>query len=369
MRRGQHRRRRRLLRPARLPGPRHLHLRPRRGGGRARLGLRRRHLPLPGGPRHLRPRRLVRPRRPRPRHPPPPHPAPGRGGAPQRGDRRDLRRASGWRRGSADDRRPGAHAHHHPGRGAQLPGVPGPRRGRRARSSGSSSRGSPTARPAAGRARGDRRGRADRDRPLEPGGLDRDHPGGARGARRAARPGAADCVAVSPDHRRRARSRARPTASWRAPATRSARPPRWRASTPTWPPPSCSTTRDEAEAPAIAALGVRPVLTDALMPDRPARARLAADGARGARVSAAAHRGGGAGEARCGWPCGGWRRCSAPASRRELQVAMLTDVLGACAGRARARRGPGGDRRPRSAAARAAARGARSSPTTTRRGG
>ena len=43
--------------------------------------------------------------------------------------------------------------------------------------------------------------------------------------------------------------------------------------------------RDEDEAPAIEALGVRPVLTDALMPDRPARARLAADGARGARVS------------------------------------------------------------------------------------
>jgi len=33
---------------------------------------------------------------------------------------------------------------------------------------------------------------------------------------------------------------------------------------------------DAAEAPAIAALGVRPVLADALMPDRPARARLAA---------------------------------------------------------------------------------------------
>jgi LPPG:FO 2-phospho-L-lactate transferase len=34
--------------------------------------------------------------------------------------------------------------------------------------------------------------------------------------------------------------------------------------------------RDAAEADAIAALGVRPVLADALMPDRPARARLAA---------------------------------------------------------------------------------------------
>ena len=36
-------------------------------------------------------------------------------------------------------------------------------------------------------------------------------------------------------------------------------------------------TRDEDEAKTIAALGVRPVLTDVLMPDRPARARLAAD--------------------------------------------------------------------------------------------
>jgi LPPG:FO 2-phospho-L-lactate transferase len=34
---------------------------------------------------------------------------------------------------------------------------------------------------------------------------------------------------------------------------------------------------DAAEAPAIEALGVRPVLADALMPDRPARARLAAE--------------------------------------------------------------------------------------------
>ena len=36
-------------------------------------------------------------------------------------------------------------------------------------------------------------------------------------------------------------------------------------------------TGDEGEHDAIAALGVRPVLTDVLMPDRPARARLAAD--------------------------------------------------------------------------------------------
>jgi LPPG:FO 2-phospho-L-lactate transferase len=36
-------------------------------------------------------------------------------------------------------------------------------------------------------------------------------------------------------------------------------------------------TGDEGELEAIAALGVRPVLTDVLMPDRPARARLAAD--------------------------------------------------------------------------------------------
>ena len=36
-------------------------------------------------------------------------------------------------------------------------------------------------------------------------------------------------------------------------------------------------TRDAGEAAAISALGVRPVLTDVLMPDRPARARLAAE--------------------------------------------------------------------------------------------
>ena len=36
-------------------------------------------------------------------------------------------------------------------------------------------------------------------------------------------------------------------------------------------------SRDAQEAPAIAALDVRPVLTDVLMPDRPARARLAAE--------------------------------------------------------------------------------------------
>ena len=34
--------------------------------------------------------------------------------------------------------------------------------------------------------------------------------------------------------------------------------------------------RDLDEAPAVEALGLRPVLTDALMPDAPARARLAA---------------------------------------------------------------------------------------------
>ena len=56
----------------------------------------------------------------------------------------------------------------------------------------------------------------------------------------------------------------------------SARPPRWRASTADVAATFVLDSRDEAEAPAIAALGVRPVLTDALMPDRPARARLAA---------------------------------------------------------------------------------------------
>ena len=52
--------------------------------------------------------------------------------------------------------------------------------------------------------------------------------------------------------------------------------PRWRASTRDVAATFVLDARDAAEAPEIAALGVRPVLTDALMPDRPARARLAA---------------------------------------------------------------------------------------------
>ena len=97
-------------------------------------------------------------------------------------------------------------------------------------------------------------------------------PGRARRARRPPR----GLRRRQPDHRRRARSRARPTASSPAPATPSARRPRWPASTPTSPAVFVLDARDAAEADAIAALGVRPVLTDALMPDRAARARLAA---------------------------------------------------------------------------------------------
>ena len=90
-----------------------------------------------------------------------------------------------------------------------------------------------------------------------------------------------DCVAVSPIIGG-PRSRARRTASWRRRL------------------PECSATqmariygdvagtfvldsRDEAEAPEIAALGVRPVLTDVLMPDRPAARPARRDDARGAR--------------------------------------------------------------------------------------
>ena len=89
---------------------------------------------------------------------------------------------------------------------------------------------------------------------------------------------------------------------------------------------------DAAEAPAIEALGVRPVLADALMPDRPGAGAAGERGARGRRVSVPAT-----------WAVvpakrleGALRRL-APALgrpiRRELQVAMLRDVLGACAAR------------------------------------
>ena len=80
---------------------------------------------------------------------------------------------------------------------AHLPGVPGARRRRRRdradRAGGGRGR-PPGARPA----RGHRPRRADRDLPLEPGGLDRDDPGRAGRARRAGRPARAACVAVSP---------------------------------------------------------------------------------------------------------------------------------------------------------------------------
>ena len=154
--------------------------------------------------------------------------------------------------------------------------------------------GPPRPRPAGG----DRRGRADRDRPLQPRRLDRDDPGGAGGARRAARPPGGHAWRSAPS------SAAPPS---RAPPTGSCAGAGY---------PECSATQmariyadvaaafvlddaDAGEAPAIAALGVRPVLTDALMPDRAARARLAADGPGGGSRERR-HLGGDAGEAAAG---------------------------------------------------------------------
>ena len=100
---------------------------------------------------------------------------------------------------------------------------------------------------------------------------------------------------------------------------------------------------DAAEAPAIAALGVRPVLDrrpDAgpRVPGPAWRPRPSRPGVSGGRL------GGDPGEAAA--------RCAAPADpaleapvRRELQVAMLTDVLAACAGARGAHGGAGGDLR------------------------
>ncbi len=112
--------------------------------------------------------------------------------------------------------------------------------------------------------------------PVEPGGLDRDHPRRCRGSAQALAARRDACVAVSPiiggkpvegpAHRFLAGA-GYPECS----ATQMARIYADVAAT------FVLDTRDEGEAKTIAALGVRPVLTDVLMPDRPARARLAAD--------------------------------------------------------------------------------------------
>ena len=147
-----------------------------------------RHLPLPGGPRHLRPRVVVRARRPRPGDPHPPHPAPARGRRPDARSR--PRSAPAW----ASRRRvlpmtddAGAHPHHHrrPGRGPSRStwcATGPPRRSTRIEMLGIDS-----ARPAPGLLEAIADAERDRDLPLEPGGLDRDDPrraGRARGARR-----------------------------------------------------------------------------------------------------------------------------------------------------------------------------------------
>ena len=116
--------------------------------------------------------------------------------------------------------------------------------------------GAEAARPAPGLLEAIAAGRADRDLPLEPGGLDRDDPGGARACAPRWPPGGPTAWR-SARSSAGGRSRGRPTASCAGPATPSARRPRWRASTPTWRRTFVLDASDAAEAPAIEALGVR----------------------------------------------------------------------------------------------------------------
>ena len=191
------------------------------------------------------------------------------------GDGRDLRAAGGRGARAADDRRPGAHAHHHRRRAARSfqeylvrDGAADEIErielvGRRGRPAGP------------GLLEAIAAGRADRDLPLEPGGLDRDDPGGARACGPRS-PAGAPTAWRSARSSAGARSRARPTASCAGAGYA-----------------ECSATQmariyadvaaifvldatDAAEAPAIAELGVAPVLDRRPHADRPARARLAA---------------------------------------------------------------------------------------------
>ena len=221
-----------------------------------------------------------------------------------------------------DDRRAGAHAASPPRRGAQLPGVPGQARRRRADRAASSSTASPA--PVRRRACSRRSPTAERivivpSSPVVSIGTILGVPGRAGRAGGAAR----GLRGRQPDHRRapgRGPGRPLPGA---ARATPSARPPRWRASTPTWPATFVLDARDEAEA--AGDRGARRAAGAHRRPDaRPAGARPAGRRRRSRR----------SGERRRSWavvpvkPLGGALRRLAAALdarvRRELQVAMLT---------------------------------------------
>ena len=148
------------------------------------------------------------------------------------------------------------------------------------------------------------------------------------------RPAARTCVAVSPIIGGAPGRGPGPTASSPAPATTSARRPRWPASTPTWRRPSCSTRATRARRPTIAALGRAPG-ADRRPDARPARPGAAGgDGARGARVSAAAHLGGHPGEAPARRPA-----AADPGARGAGRAArsQVGDAGATCSAPARAR--------------------------------
>ena len=182
------------------------------------------------------------------------------GAAPERGDRGALRARWGWRRACCpmtDD--PVRTRITTPAGRAQLPGVPGQARRRPSRSSASTSSGIAAARPAPGVL--EAIAAAERivivpSSPVVSIGTILAVPG-VRAALRARR---ADCVAVSPIIGGRPVEGPADRFLRRRRLPASARPARWPASTPTWPAPSCWTAATPTLAPAVAALGVRPVL-------------------------------------------------------------------------------------------------------------
>ena len=179
--------------------------------------------------------------------------------------------------GAADGRRAGGDRGAHRRRLAGVPGVlrpPPPGAGRPRAAVRGAGRG--RAHPGGPRRAG--RGRGDRDRAVEPArvrGADPGRAGHARGDRGGAgarAPGSRRC----PRSSAAGRSRDRRTGCWSPSATRRA-PWAWPGCTRTCATCSCWTTVDAGLAPAVEALGLRPVVTDTIMDDDASRARLAGE--------------------------------------------------------------------------------------------
>ena len=275
--RRQHRRRLRAPRAARDARPRHRPLQPRRDrAGRVGLGHRGRHPRDDGPARPPTARRLVLARRPRPRAAHRPDRA-APGGRPSDGC---LPRRSSSRSGSRRASCPWPTTRSRPRSGP-------PTAGSSSRSTSSTGARRPTcsrcgfagvasALPSPEVVAALEAAEAIVDLALQPARLGRADPRRARFARRrveGARAGASRRGGL-PDHRRQGAEGTRGPDARRRWATR---PRRWasRASTPTSSTCSCSTPWTRTLAPAVEALGLRPVVTDTIMTDDASRARLA----------------------------------------------------------------------------------------------